>query len=413
MKVENVKISELIPYAKNAKKHDKTQIDNVAESIKQFGFAQPLVVDKNNVLIIGHCRLLAAKRLKMRQVPVVRMDDLTDDQVAKLRLLDNKLNESDWDFELLADEIEDLDFDGFDLEWGIEEKPAEIVEDDPPEPDYENEPTAKYGDIYQLGKHRLMCGDSTKLEDLQKLMDGRVADLLLTDPPYNMNFQGAGNAKDREKKKIMNDHMSDSEFEKFLVRVFKAAMDFMKDGCSFYVFYKELGRGAFLTSILEAGLLFKQELIWVKNQLVLGGSNYQSMYEPCLYGCKGKRIKKWYGGRKQTAVIEAVDLMNEDELRKAVRELTEQEETDIIRENKPLKNDLHPTMKPIKLLARFIQNSSEKGDAVLDIFGGSGSTMIACEQLDRVSYSMELDPRFVDVIIQRYENFTGEKAVKL
>ena len=195
--------------------------------------------------------------------------------------------------------------------------------------------------------------------------------------------------------------------------VYLSIKTYIKDGASFYIFYKELGRGVFLTSILEAGLLFKQELIWVKNQLVLGGSNYQSMYEPCLYGCKGKRVKIWKGGRKQRSVIESIDLMNEDELRKAVRELTEAQETDIIRENKPLVNDLHPTMKPIKLLARFIQNSSNPNDAVLDVFGGSGSTMIACEQLDRSAYLMELDPRFADVIVKRWENFTGKKAVLL
>ena len=413
MNIVNMKIKDIIPYEKNAKKHDKTQIANVAESIKQFGFAQPLVVDKDNVLIIGHCRLLAAKQLKLREVPVVRMDDLTEEQVKQLRLLDNKLNESAWDYELLADEIGELDFEGFDLDWGLPEEVPEIIEDTPPEPDYENEPISKYGDIYILGNHRVMCGDSTKLEDLKILLNGHTADLLLTDPPYNMNFQGAGNAKNREGKKILNDNLPDSEFEKFLINVFKAAAEYMKEGCSFYVFYKEMGRGSFLTSILQSGLLFKQELIWVKNQLVLGGSNYQSMYEPCLYGCKGKRVKKWHGGRKQTSVIESIDLMNEEELKKAIRELTEMEETDIIRENKPIKNDLHPTMKPIKLLARFICNSSDKDDAVLDIFGGSGSTMIACEQLGRVSYSMELDPRFVDVIVKRWENFTGKKAVKI
>ena len=193
MKIENVKVSELIPYERNAKKHDATQIKNVAESIKQFGFAQPIVVDKNNVVIIGHCRLLASKRLKLKEVPVVRMEDLTDEDVQKLRLLDNKLNESEWDYELLCEDIPNLDFDGFDLDWGIKEDKVEIIEDEPPEPDFENEPVAKYGDVYQLGRHRLMCGDSSNIEDLNKLMNGANADLLLTDPPYNMNFQGAGN----------------------------------------------------------------------------------------------------------------------------------------------------------------------------------------------------------------------------
>lgn len=412
-KIDMIKLADLVPYIRNAKKHDKTQIDNVAQSIKEFGIVQPIVIDKDNNIIIGHCRALACKKLKIKEVPVVKLEDLTPEEANKLRLLDNKLNESEWDFDLLADEIEDLDFDGFDLDWGIEEEKREIIEDEPPEPDFENEPTAKRGDIYQCGRHRVMCGDSTSADDLRQLLDGKVADLLLTDPPYNMNFEGAGNTKDRESKKIMNDHMSDDDFEKFLQKIFGLAKEFIKDGASFYVFYKELGRGVFITSILNAGLKFKQELIWVKNQLVLGGSNYQSMYEPCLYGCKGKRVKIWNGKRKQRSVIESVDLMTEDEMRKAIRELTEVDETDIVRENKPVVNDLHPTMKPIKLLTRFVYNSSNIDDAVLDIFGGSGSTMIACQQLDRSAYLMELDPRFVDVIVKRWENFTGEKAVKL
>lgn len=414
MEIKNMKLGDLIPYMRNAKKHDKKQIDNVSRSIKEFGIVQPIVVDKDNNIIIGHCRALACKQLKMREVPVVKLEDLTPEEANKLRLLDNKLNESEWDFELLAEDIPDLDFDGYDLDWGLEEQPAaDIVEDVPPEPDYENEPVAKVGDIYQLGRHRLMCGDSTSESDLKKLLENKSVDLLVTDPPYNMNFEGAGNTKDRQSKKILNDHLPDAEFEKFLINVFTRCKDVLKNGASCYVFYKELGRGVFLTSLMNAGLTYKQELIWVKNQLVLGGSNYQSMYEPCLYGCKGKSVKIWHGRRVQRSVIESVDLMTEDELRKAIRELTEDAPVDIVRENKPLKNDLHPTMKPVKLLARFIQNSSNKDDIVLDVFGGSGSTLMACEQLDRSAYLMELDPRFVDVIVKRYENFTGEKAVLL
>ncbi|MBQ1571902.1 MAG: site-specific DNA-methyltransferase [Clostridiales bacterium] len=242
---------------------------------------------------------------------------------------------------------------------------------------------------------------------------GLDVDLVVTDPPYNMAYEGAGSTKDRKSKRIMNDKMSADDFKRFLTDVYTNYFTVMKDGASIYVFYKELGEGIFITAMRDSGLTYKQELIWVKNQLVLGGSKYQSMYEPCLMGCKGKSIKIWNGKRKQRSVIEHIDLMNEEELRNALLSILHEEETDIIRENKPLKNDIHPTMKPIKLLARLIQNSSNKGDIVLDLFGGSGSTLIACEQLGRICYMSELDPRFVDVIIERYETFTGKKAVLL
>lgn len=237
-------------------------------------------------------------------------------------------------------------------------------------------------------------------------------DLVITDPPYNMNYQGAGNTK-KEKRKdnvILNDKMSDDDFELFLIRMYECLNYVLKDGASFYVFYKELGKGVFITALEKGGLTFKQELIWVKNQLVLGGSKYQSMYEPCLFGCKGSKTENWYTGRKERSVIESVDHMNEFELRDVIKEILETLETDVIRENKQVKNDLHPTMKPIKLLAKFIRNSSKVDDLVLDVFGGSGSTIVACEQLDRRCYTMELDEKYCDVIIKRWESLTGGKA---
>lgn len=248
---------------------------------------------------------------------------------------------------------------------------------------------------------------------MEKLTQNDEIDLVVTDPPYNMAYEGAGNTKDRKSKRIMNDKMPEADFAKFLKAVYTSYYTTMKDGASIYVFYKELGTGVFMQAMREAGLTFKQELIWVKSQLVLGGSKYQSMYEPCLMGCKGKSIKVWNGKRKQRSVIEHIDLMDEEELRTALLDVLHEEETDIIREKKPLKNDLHPTMKPIKLLAKLIQNSSNKGDIVLDLFGGSGSTLIACEQLGRVCYTSELDPKFCDVILQRWEKFTGKKAKRL
>ena len=378
MNIVNMKVKDLIPYNKNAKKHDKTQIDNVAESIKQFGFAQPLVVDKDNVLIIGHCRLLAAKKLRMREVPVVKMDELTEEQVKKLRLLDNKLNESDWDYDLLADEIGDLDFDGFDVDWGFKElEDAAVVEDEAPEPP--EEPVSKLGDIYILGNHRVMCGDSTNGNDVEKLMDGEKADLLVTDPPYNVDYKGKAG-------KIENDNMSDSNFLEFLDVAFKNANSSLKPGAAFYIWHADSEGYNFRTACILNAWTVRQCLIWKKNSLVLGRQDYQWIHEPCLYGWKDGAGHKWNADRKQSTVLEF---------------------------DRPTKSDLHPTMKPVNLIAYQIRNSSEQNDKVLDLFGGSGSTLMACEQLNRTCYMMEYDPRFVDVIVQRWENFTHKKAVKI
>ena len=415
MNIVEIEVSKIKPYDKNAKKHSKEQIKNVAESIKQFGWKQPIVIDKDYVIIIGHCRFEAAKYLKLKTVPCEIADDLTQEQVDKLRLIDNKTNESEWDYDLLAKEIDKMDLSAFDFDWQLpkEEEEKEAFEDNF-EFEMPEEPKAKYGDIYQLGNHRLMCGDSTIAMDVMKLMDDRECDLVVTDPPYNMNYQGAGNTadSDRKEKKILNDNLSEDDFKKILVGAFLNCYDAMKNGASFYSFYKEMGNGIFIQCLRESGISFKQELIWVKNHFVLGGSKYQSMYEPILMGCKDK-INIWNGKRKQSSVIEDIDFMSQDELKALVKEMHEFIHSDIIRENKQIKNDLHPTMKPIRLLAKLIQNSSNRDNIVLDLFGGSGSTMIACEQLDRVCYMMELDPRYIDVIIERWETFTGKKAVKL
>lgn len=230
-----------------------------------------------------------------------------------------------------------------------------------------------------------------------------------------MGYEGAGGTpkKQRSKNKIKNDNLPKEEFERFLLSVYQCLSERMRDGASFYVFYKELGEGTFIRLLEAAGLTFKQELIWVKNQIVLGGAKYQNMYEPCLFGCKGKSVKGWYGSRKNRSVIEHIDLMGEDELRDALRDLLDGLGTDIIREKKVLVNDLHPTMKPVKLLAKLLRNSTRYGDCVLDAFGGSGSTLMACEQIGRTCYMMEYEPKYVDVIIKRWEGFTGKKAVLL
>ena len=257
-----------------------------------------------------------------------------------------------------------------------------------------------------------MCGDSTSITDVEKLTAGRLIDLVVTDPPYNMGYEGAGKSKDRKSKRILNDKMPESKFEDFLSAIYNNYFCSMADGASIYVFYKELGTGVFITAMNKSGLTYKQELIWVKNKIVLGGSKYQSMYEPFLMGCKGS-IKTWNGARKQRSVIESIDLMDEEALRQTIRDLLSEEDVDVIRERKQLVNDLHPTMKPVRLIAKLILNSSNAGNAVMDLFGGSGTTLIAAEQTNRNAYLMELDPKYVDVIIARWEQFTGEKAVLL
>lgn len=383
METVKLKISEVKPYERNAKKHDKKQIENVMESIRQFGFVQPVVVDKNNVLVIGHCRYAAAKRLKMKQIDAVRVESLTEEQVNKLRLLDNKLNESEWDIELLLEDVPALDWDGFDIDWNLPELEGdepEVVEDEPPEPP--KEAKTKPGDLYQLGRHRLLCGDATKPEDLERLMNGQRADLYLTDPPYNVDYVG----KTKDALKIENDSRGDSEFRELLVNSFMAAKECMKAGASFYIWHADSEGFNFRGACRDVGWTVRECLIWKKNSMVLGRQDYQWQHEPCLYGWNEGGSHAWYSDRKQTTILEF---------------------------DRPTKNKEHPTMKPVKLFDYLMKNSSKKDDIVLDTFGGSGTTIIACEQNGRCGYSTELDPKYCDVIVERWEKLTGEKAVLL
>lgn len=417
MEIVNIKVKDLKPYEKNAKKHNQEQIDNVAKSIEKYGFVQPLVVDKDNVVIIGHCRLEASKKLKLKEVPCVMADTLTDEQVKELRLLDNKLNESDWDFDLLSEELADLDMSDFEIDWGIEElePEKEVKEDDfDVESAIPEKPKAKYGDVYILGSHRLVCGDSTKEEDVAKLMDGELADLVVTDPPYNVDYVG----KTEEALTIQNDNMEADKFFLLLKNAFANMVLQMKDGCVFYVWFNTREHINFENALRINNLSTRQELVWNKNFMVMGRQDYQQKHEPCLYGWKDGASHYFVDDRTQTTVIEdkGIDLkkLKKDEMLKLLQDIySDKVSTTIINENRPSRSVLHPTMKPIKLLARLIKNSSRKEESVLDLFGGSGSTLIACEQLGRKCYMMELDPKYVDVIIKRWEDFTGKKAVKL
>ena len=408
-------VSELTPYTDNAKVHDAKQIANVANSIRRFGWQQPIVVDDNGVVVIGHCRLLAAKKLKLKEVPVTVASGLTENEIKELRIADNKTNESPWDFNLLRKDMDGLDFDGFDFEWdglGEEYEEKEVTEDDFTEDDIPEEPTARQGDIYQLGQHRLMCGDSTSIGDVEALMGGFKADLFLTDPPYNVDYQGGT----KDALKIMNDSMEDGAFRAFLTDAFTNADLVMKPGAAYYIWHADSEGFNFRLAVRNANWKLRQTLIWVKNALVLGRQDYQWKHEPCLYGWK-EGTHYFTDDRTETTVIDdKIDLkkLKKEELLALLEKmLGDKVPTTVLYEDKPLINDIHPTMKPIRLMARLVKNSSRPGQNVLDLFGGSGSTMMACEQLERSCFTMELDPRYVDAIINRWEKFTGEKAVLL
>lgn len=424
MKIKEISIEALIPYEKNPRKN-KAAVPYVARSIEKFGFKVPIVVDKNNVIVAGHTRYLAAKKLDMLTVPCIVADDLNEKQIKAFRLADNKVAEkAEWDFELLNEELAELD--GYEMfELGFEDLLQQ--ENEPQEDDYEpdveaiEEPKAKLGEIYKLGRHRLMCGDSTKYQDVEKLMDGEQADLIVTDPPYNVNYEKKvemqeSKNKTRARSTIENDSMESSQFHAFLFDCFQNAQEVLKPGGSFYVWYASKEHINFESALAEAGLPTHQQLIWNKNTLNLSMSDYQWKHEPCLYGWKEGKAHYFTEDRTNTTVMEIdpkdIDKMKKDELVDLLKKIYSMPTT-IINEDKPLKSDLHPTMKPIRLIARQVQNSSRPGEKVLDLFGGSGSTLMACEQLDRDCYIMEFDPKYVDVIIDRWETFTGEKAVKL
>lgn len=383
MEIAKLKLSKIKPYAKNPRKNDGA-VDAVAESIRQCGYCAPIVVDEDYVILAGHTRYKALKKLGWAEAEVVVRAGLTDEQKRKYRLLDNKTNEfAGWDFELLESKLDGLDFEGFDFGFDVPmiDESVEAVDDD-----YDvvipEEAKTKPGDVWQLGRHRLICGDTTNISDVERLMDGQKADLFLTDPPYNVAYEG----KTKDKLKITNDSMEDTAFREFLASAFEAAKQNMKAGASFYIWHADSEGYNFRGAIHDVGMTVRQCLIWVKNVMVMGRQDYQVKHEPCLYGWNNGGSHAWYSDRKQTTVLNF---------------------------DRPTRNKEHPTMKPVPLFAYLIENSSKRDDIVLDTFSGSGTTIIACEQLGRSGYCSELDPKYCDVIINRWENFTGEKAVLL
>lgn len=397
MNIIEKRVKDLKPYEKNPRLNDDA-VKYVAESISQFGFRVPIVIDNDNNIVCGHTRWKACKKLKIDTVPCVVADDLTEEQIRAYRLADNRVAEkAEWDLALLDTElaeIETIDMTllGFDDK---EETPQEVVEDDfdeePPA-----EPIAKYGDLYQLGRHRLMCGDSTKTNDVECLMGGHKADMVFTDPPYNvaigsknavlneMNNEKRGNRIETEIRGDLG--MTDEEIgQQLWFPAFTNMLNVANDDCALYVTMPQgVTHMTMMMMVNEAGWQVKHELMWLKSQptFSMNRLDYDYKHEPILYGWNKKH--EFYGNGK---------------FNKSVWEI-----------EKPRESKLHPTMKPIELIVNAIQNSSKDDDIVLDVFGGSGSTLIACEQTNRRCFMMELDPKYVDVIINRWETFTGKKA---
>lgn len=416
MEIIRLKTSELTPYEKNAKLHPQEQIDQIKNSIQQFGMNDPIAIwGKKNIVVEGHGRLLALEQLGIDEVDCIRLDHLTDDERRAYTIAHNSTNmSSGFDFDILEQELADLDFDFSD--FGLDDIGGNVQEKEAEEDNYEIpdeiEPRVKSGELWQLGRHRLMCGDSTQSEDVEKLMGGELADLVLTDPPYNVAIENSQGMT------IENDNMESGQFNEFLTVAFENMNQALKAGGSFYVWYAGLEHINFETSLNKAGFSIRQILIWNKNVFSFGRYDYHWKHEPCLYGWKEGASHYFIDDRTQSTVFEdkGIDIkkLKKAEAIKMLQDLMgDKISTTVINEDKPSVNDLHPTMKPIKLMARLIKNSSKIDETVLDLFGGSGSTLIACEQTQRKCYTMEYDEKYATVIVDRWEKLTGQKATKL
>ena len=381
-----VAIDKLVPYVNNARTHSKEQVMKLRSSLREFGFVNPVIIDKDYGILAGHGRVMAAKEEGLTEVPCVLADYLTEAQKKAYILADNRYaQDAGWDEELLRIEIESLqgeDFDilltGFDVAE-IDDLFKEDLKDGIKEDEFDvdaelnNPAITKQGDVWLLGNHRLICGDSTKAETYETLMDGKKANLIVTDPPYNVNYEGSAG-------KIKNDNMDNTSFYQFLFDAFTNMESSLSSDGSIYVFHADTEGLNFRKAFADAGFYLSGTCIWKKQSLVLGRSPYQWQHEPCLFGWKIKGKHQWYSGRKETTIWEF---------------------------DKPKKNGEHPTMKPIPLIAYPIMNSSMSNCIVLDPFGGSGSTLIACEQTNRICHTIELDEKFCDVIIKRYMELVG------
>ena len=376
-----VPISKLVPYANNARTHSTEQINKLRGSLREFGFVSPVIIDKDYGILAGHGRVMAARAENIEQVPCVFVDHLTEAQKKAYILADNRFAlDAGWDEEMLRVEMEALQGMDFDISLtGFDE--AEIADlfaaddNEAQEDDFDEdaalqaEPFVKTGDLWLLGKHRLLCADSTKPEYVKLLMDGKKANVCITDPPYSCNYTGGTGMK------IMNDNLKGEEFYQFLLSAFKNAYENLADGAAIYIFHSDAEKVNFYNAVVAAGFHYSTTCIWVKQSLVLGRFDYQMRHEPVIYAFKDTVKHKFYGDRKQTTVWEF---------------------------DRPSKSKLHPTTKPLPLVAYPMKNSSLVNSIVLDLFGGSGSTLMAAEQMDRVAYLMELDPVYASAIVRRF-----------
>jgi DNA modification methylase len=386
----------LIPYARNAKQHSDGQVAQIAASIREFGWGAPILIDGQNNVIAGHGRLLAARKLGMTEVPVVPMDHLTDTQRRALILADNKIGENaSWEDELLGIELAELKDSGFDLgltgfsqeEWEAliagEEATKDGLTDEDAVPEVTENPISKTGDIWILGEHKLLCGDATKAEDYKALLGNELVDMTFTDPPYNVNYANTAKDKMRGKNRpIMNDNLGE-DFGRFLLDACTNILTHTKGAVYIAMSSSELD--TLQSAFRGAGGRWSTFIIWAKNTFTLGRADYQRQYEPILYGWRDGTDHYWCGARDQG---------------------------DVWNVKKPQKNDLHPTMKPVELVERAIRNSSRPGDIVLDPFGGSGTTLIAAEKSGRIGWLIELDPKYVDVMVRRWQDWTGQEAYR-
>jgi DNA modification methylase len=404
MQIESVALNKIIPYIRNPRKNENA-VEKVASSIQEFGFRQPIVVDAENVIIAGHTRFEAAKRLGLDLVPVHVADGLTEQQVKAYRIADNRVGqEAEWDYDLLKLEMDELDnpeLTGFN-EDELNSILAEVGEGmsgeegltDPDEvPEVPDVPFSVQGDLWELGDHRLLCGDATIEKDVERLMNGQKADMVFTDPPYNVALgmdETPEQAKARNRRTdglvVSNDKMSNDDFRSFLFEVMSRFFDNTKEGGAFYVTHADSEGYNFRGAMVDSGWMVKQCLIWKKSSLVMGRQDYHWMHEPILYGWKPGAAHKWTADRKQTTILEF---------------------------DKPSSNKVHPTMKPVDLIQYCIKNNSHNHDLVTDYFLGSGSTLIACQKTRRKCYGMEIDPQYCDVIISRWSEFTGKDDLLL
>lgn len=389
-KVERRKISTIVPYARNSRTHSDEQVAQIAASINEWGFTNPILIDIDGEIIAGHGRLMAAQKLGLDEVPCVTAVGWSDAQKKAYVIADNKLAiNAGWDDDMLAvefSELQDLDFDlnltGFnadELANLLQEPEKEGLTDEDAVPDASEQPVTVEGDVWVLGNHRLMCGDSTSIEHMERLCENQLVDMWLTDPPYNVAYEG----KTKDALTIQNDKMGDEGFRQFLTDAYVSANAVMKAGAVFYIWHADSEGYNFRGAAKDAGWTVRQCLIWKKQTMVMGRQDYHWKHEPCLYGWKDGAAHLWSTDRKQTTILEF---------------------------DRPSRNAEHPTMKPVELFEYQMLNNTKGSDLVLDSFAGSGTTAIACEKHGRNARLMELDPKYCDVIIKRWQEFTGKEA---